>query len=272
MYQVTKLHTALIAGLCLSLLISCAWASVISVPELTFQSGGDVVTSDILLDSAPNGISGYNITLSLADPELGQITAVSFPEWAGLKGNSPLPSSFVVIRAVDTGNLVERNITGILLAKVSVTSKKAGSTSLLISVNQLDDDTGNPVMETVPVIHEETTSSEPSTTATSAANTLTQSGGGSGTSNTGTGSSSGSGTGSPVRTVSVTLFIPAQDSGSPENVTESGSSATSRASTSSSDTQAVPTEPSRTKAPLMVWGIVCALFCACIIIRYKKST
>jgi hypothetical protein len=277
MYQVRKLHTGLIAGLCLSLLISCAWASVISVPELTFQTPGEVVTGDIMLDSAPNGISGYNITLSPADPEMCEITGITFPEWAGVKSNSPLPGPFVVIRAVDTGGVIETNSTGILLAQVSVTAKASGSTSLLISVNVLDDDFGNPVMEPVPVIHEETTTPVPSGTTTSATATKTLSGGGSGATGSGTfyaeaGGSSGSIPGSPVKTVSVTLSVPSQDSGSPETGTEDGSSATSQASTSSSVTSAGTDVPSPTKAHLMHWGVICALFCAGVIIRYKKST
>jgi hypothetical protein len=273
MYQVRKLYTGLIAGLCLSLFISCTWASVISVPELAFQTTGEVVTGDILLDSAPNGISGFIITLTIADPEIGEITGITFPEWAALRGTSPLPGSVVAIQAVDTGNLVERNSTGILLAQVSVTAKVAGSTSLLIAVNQLDDDTGNPVMETVPVIYEETTTSVPSGTTTSAPVTVIQSGGGSGGSASGAsytvpGVLSGSTPASPEKTVSVTLFVPSQDSGSPETGTEDGSSAISQPSASSAVTPAGTDVPSPTKAPFMLWGVICALFCAGVISRY----
>ncbi len=277
MYQVTKLHTALIAGLCLSLLISCTWASVISVPELAFQTPGEVTTSDILLDSAPNGISGYKITLSIADPEMCEITGITSPEWAALEGTSPLPGSVVAIQAVDIGNLVETNSTGILLARVSVTSKEAGSTSLLVTVNLIDDDAGNPVMVTVPAINGETATSVTSGTTTSATDTMTQSGSGSGASSSAVYAGAGSGTSgsvpvSQVKTVSVTLFVPPQDSSTPENVTEPGSSATSRASTSSPDTQGVPTEPPLIKAPIMIWGMVFALFCAGIIIRHNKAS
>jgi hypothetical protein len=275
MYQVRKLYTGLIAGLCLSLLFSCVWASVISVPELTFQSPGEVVTGDILLDSAPDGISGFLITLSVADAEMCEITGITFPEWAGLKGTSPLPESVVAIQAVDIGDVIETNSTGILLAQVSVTAKVAGSTSLLITVTQLDDDSGNPVMETVPVIHEETTTSVPSGTTTSATATMMQSGGGSGGSGSGasytvTGGSSGSTPASPVKTVSVTLSVPSQGSGSSEIIAEGRGAVPSQQPISSEDTAAESVIPSPTKAPLMVWGIVCGLFCAGVIIRSKR--
>jgi hypothetical protein len=276
MYQVRKLHKGLITGLCLLLLVSCTWASVISVPELTFQSPGEVITGDIFLDSAPNGISGYKITLSIEDPEICDITGITSPEWAALEGTSPLPGSVVAIQGVDIGGVIETNSTGIPLARVSVTSKEAGSTSLLVTVNLMDDDAGNPVLVTIPPSHDETATSVPSGTTASATATMTQSGSGSGASYSAIYSGAGSGTSgstpvSPEKTVSVTLFVPSQESMTPGNVTGPGSSTISQPSESSADTQVPSVAVSPTKAPFMLWVVLCALFCTGVIIRYKKS-
>jgi len=52
---------------------------------------GKIRSVNITVDYLNNGLSGYNITVSLSDPKIAEIVAVEFPGWATMKDNSTLP-------------------------------------------------------------------------------------------------------------------------------------------------------------------------------------
>jgi hypothetical protein len=70
-------------------------------PEMVFSTPGQELASNITLDQAPQGISGYNITISLQPSGIAHITRVEFPKWAVLSQTSLLPSETVRILAVN---------------------------------------------------------------------------------------------------------------------------------------------------------------------------
>jgi YVTN family beta-propeller protein len=105
----------------------------------------------IMMDEVPEGLSGFNITISVSDPEIAEITAVSFPIWGQLPKNSTLPSSSVWIKTVDFENEVHSGDTNVLLGTITLTGKKAGTSDLSIVKTMISDDNGsliNPVMNT----------------------------------------------------------------------------------------------------------------------------
>ncbi len=95
-------------------------------------SAGGNATVPIVLASAPNGISGYNITVALADPSVGEITAVAFPDWAGLKASTAVPAGRIALQAVDMSMQVPVGATNVTLATLTVKGKAAGSTAITI--------------------------------------------------------------------------------------------------------------------------------------------
>lgn len=116
----------------------CALVSGVAAANLgsgSFQIGtvGETVSIPIVLDSAPGGISGYRITVSLGNPSVGTITAVTFPDWASLKSASGLPSGQVVLQSVDLSQQVPVGGTGVLLATLTVKGTSTGSTSVVIT-------------------------------------------------------------------------------------------------------------------------------------------
>ena len=96
-------------------------------------SVGGNATVPIVLASAPNGISGYNISVVLADPSVGEITAVTFPEWAGLKSGSAVPAGRISLQAVDISMQVPVGATNVTLATLTVKGKGAGSTAITVT-------------------------------------------------------------------------------------------------------------------------------------------
>lgn len=104
--------------------------------------GNDVVFS-IVLDSVPDGLAGYNLTLSLRDAEIGEIMNISAPAWASLSRISEVPGDSVWISSVDLGSSVNPDAEDVLLGEVTVRGDAEGSTELAIIEARVDDDSGN---------------------------------------------------------------------------------------------------------------------------------
>ncbi|WP_410510224.1 PKD domain-containing protein [Methanosarcina hadiensis] len=150
----TKLFRVLILFLVfLGIGTSCASAAnVISFNPQTVEV--DPVSSQnvqIIMDQVPDGLSGFNITISILDPEIAEITAVSFPSWNTMPESSTIPSSSVWIKALDPLKKVNSGDTNVLLGTITVTGKKAGSTNLDIPTTRISADGGSlitPVVNT----------------------------------------------------------------------------------------------------------------------------
>jgi len=54
---------------------------------------------NIILNESPDGLSGYKMTVSLANASLGEITSIDFPGWASMTSKGSLPSDSVLIKA-----------------------------------------------------------------------------------------------------------------------------------------------------------------------------
>jgi hypothetical protein len=118
---------------CLALLVP--GAAAVSITTGTFQAGsaGETVSVPIILDSAPQGIAGYQITAGLSNPAVATITAVEFPGWASLKTASSLPSSQVELKSVDLTQQVPLGAGGVTLAILTIRATAGGSTGITIT-------------------------------------------------------------------------------------------------------------------------------------------
>lgn len=96
----------------------------------------------LTLDSAPNGLSGYNITISLSNGSVAEIISVDFPAWATLQSNSSLPGDSVWLKAADLNNQIINGTANVLLATLTIRGDSLGKTNVNISVTTMDDDGG----------------------------------------------------------------------------------------------------------------------------------
>jgi len=136
----------------LALLAALLFLAVLALPVAAFQLNGQDVTADavgstveypIILDEAPNGLAGYSITAQLSDGSVGEITAVSFPSWAGVNQHGTLPADSVLVRAADLNKNIQPGATGVLFATLTLRADAAGTTPVTITINQIDDDNYN---------------------------------------------------------------------------------------------------------------------------------
>ena len=126
------LGTALVL-ICLCLLVPGAAAVNVATGSYQVSTVGETVSVPVVLDSAPGGISGYRIVVSLSNPSVATITSVAFPDWATLKSSSAVPSGKIVLQGVDLSQQVPAGGASVLLATLTVKGTATGSTNIVIT-------------------------------------------------------------------------------------------------------------------------------------------
>jgi hypothetical protein len=102
----------------------------------------------IILDSAPKGLAGYDMIVSLKSGEVADIVRVEFPEWAKLSDSSITDGS-IRLKAVDLGDMVRPGATNIVLATIIFGNTKQGESLIELTVVRMDDDDGNPITPSI---------------------------------------------------------------------------------------------------------------------------
>jgi|GEM_PF-971019 len=131
--QTRRAGRAALIFICALALLQGAVAANIATGSFQLASPGQTVNIPIVLDSVPGGISGYRLTVTLGNPSVGDITAVTFPDWATLKTSSATPADSVVLQAVDLSQRVPVGGAGVTLATITLTGKATGSTQIIIT-------------------------------------------------------------------------------------------------------------------------------------------
>lgn len=122
---------------------------VISAQSAEVEAGKHISVV-ILLDRAPTGLAGFNLKATLSGTTVARFTDAQFPAF-GLTQNELLSDGEIHLQAVDTTGIVKPGATNVTLATLSVEGLRAGSTSVVLSVNAVDDDAGNSMsVHTVP--------------------------------------------------------------------------------------------------------------------------
>jgi len=104
---------------------------------------------DILVDHLPRGLAGYTITISLSNPDIAEITDVTFPSWAMLNHTSTLPSRSLTIGGLDLDEQVQNWSVNISLGKISIRGINDGLTNVVLTALQMDADGGGAIQPTV---------------------------------------------------------------------------------------------------------------------------
>jgi hypothetical protein len=117
----------------------------VSVDSPTVREGEEA-RATLRLDSAPNGLAGYIMEVSLGDGGVAKIVRVEFPKWAKLSDSSiNVSRTSAVLKAVDLDDEVRPGATNVELATIIFGDTKQGESSIKLSVARMDDDNGNPI-------------------------------------------------------------------------------------------------------------------------------
>ena len=117
---------------------------------------GETKTVRLVVNSLPDGLSGYDLILSLGNSSVASITRVSFPAWAeSMKSATKLSPGKTRISAVDLHDKVKTGADNVLLAEVTIKGNSIGNTSINLSKARLDSDKGDNIN---PILHNGTLS------------------------------------------------------------------------------------------------------------------
>ncbi len=105
---------------------------------------GQTVPVSITLTSAPDGVAGFELVVTLSNASVASITSVELPDF-GLARHELVSSSEVRIIAVDIRRLVEQGASNAALATLTVQGLAPGTSTVSVRVDRLEDDAGEPL-------------------------------------------------------------------------------------------------------------------------------
>ncbi|MEF8861548.1 MAG: cell surface protein [Haloarculaceae archaeon] len=138
----------------------------VRVTDASLDPGG-TTTMRIVLTSAPDGLAGYELVLSVSDGDVAAITGANYTDAFGLTTEPVVSDDGRTLRleAADVGGNVEAGATDVTLATVELRGESAGRAGLEVRPVQFDAD-GGAVMN-VSVASGSVVVGEPEPTATS---------------------------------------------------------------------------------------------------------
>jgi hypothetical protein len=130
--------------------VATASATTVTLGSKTFTAAGDTGNIDIILDSVPNGLSGYSFNITISNPAVAEITGITKPSWhEGLWSRQVISSSDNTISVVDIdqtndpanpdGKIVP-GATNVNLATVNLRAKSTGTATITLANRKLDSD------------------------------------------------------------------------------------------------------------------------------------
>ena len=102
----------------------------------------ETTTVDVVLTSAPNGLSGYRLNVSVADGGVARIESANYSDRLGLTSDPTIGSngSVVSLYAVDVGRSVEPGASNVTLATVEIAGVEPGETRLTLEPGPFEGD------------------------------------------------------------------------------------------------------------------------------------
>jgi hypothetical protein len=144
------LYTVLVQSADLDMQENATFTLTGSVPcTLGFQPGnstvaaGGIGTIPLVLDQAPQGLSGFEITVGLTNTSVAEIVGVELPSWAGLSKTGSLPADTLVIRAADLNNMVRPGEHAVTLCTLTIRGDVQGYTGITITPKTIESDVGS---------------------------------------------------------------------------------------------------------------------------------
>jgi hypothetical protein len=124
-----------------------AGSEKITIESITVSEGMEARVK-IILDSAPKGLAGYDVTVTSRDAAIASVIKVELPPWAKLSDSS-IRGNSIKLKAVDLDDRIRSGSTNIELATIIFGNTKQGESMIELTVNKMDDDEGNPIIPSI---------------------------------------------------------------------------------------------------------------------------
>ena len=130
------------------LVLPVSATSIVSISDGKVETLNNITTLELVLDQTSNGLSGYNITISIANQSIASFTGFNFPTWASPTDSSGFPASSAWVKAVDLQQIMDGSMTNVSLGSISIKGIQTGTTEVTLIVNALDDINGTAIATT----------------------------------------------------------------------------------------------------------------------------
>ncbi|MBP1928109.1 PKD repeat protein [Methanolinea mesophila] len=130
---------------CMIVLVGCASGSgegVVRGGDCTIPAPGESASCTLAMDTVSRGLSEYDITVTIEDPGVAEITGIQFPSWAGLNSRGKTPTATLTLKGADSGNKIRQGDRNVVLATITLRGIADGTTRLKVTVNRMKDDAG----------------------------------------------------------------------------------------------------------------------------------
>ncbi|AAM07631.1 PKD domain-containing protein [Methanosarcina acetivorans] len=114
-------------------------------PESASVAENESTEINLVASNFPAGLSGYNLTVALDDPDVAEIVDIEYPTWALITENSSLPATSIYMKTVDLEDAIQEGAADVVLATLTVSGKEKGSANLSIGVKRLEEDSGDSI-------------------------------------------------------------------------------------------------------------------------------
>jgi len=111
----------------------------------TQAEAGQTVSLPITLYHAKDGLSGFDLTISMENGQVAEFAAVELPDFGISQVLGEFPCSKVSITAVDLKNIVSPNSEQAILAQLKIKAISPGETKINISLQGMYDENGKPI-------------------------------------------------------------------------------------------------------------------------------
>lgn len=139
----------LLSVILLCALVGACSAATVSVGNIAGLNPSGTQTTSVYVDTLPTGLSGYNITLTVGDSAIADIYSITEPSWGSIHITGSTPAASAFIQVADLSDAIDAGDSHVKLCDVTVRGIAAGSTTISITVNQMDDDDGDAVSPSV---------------------------------------------------------------------------------------------------------------------------
>jgi PKD repeat protein len=117
--------------------------AIILSPPSPHVAEGTTCDFQLSISSLPEGLSGYDLAVTLSNPSIAEITGVQYPGWAGMNNTTPLPQTDSLrLSGVDLGRNIQAGAEDVLLATITVRADSTGTSAFVISNVNMDADGG----------------------------------------------------------------------------------------------------------------------------------
>lgn len=123
-------------------------ATLSGTPASLTLEPGETATVELVLSDAPDGVAGFDLTVSVGDTDLLRITEIQVADQFGI-GEAETTGEGWSVRGADTNDAVESGARAVTLAVITVEAVAAGESEIELQLGQLDDDDGSAITPTV---------------------------------------------------------------------------------------------------------------------------